>query len=114
MKLYLLLITNNWKTNNVHVYFCRALIYHIFFFLLSLDTLLDLKVTDSSAIESYRKTFKELCPGKRKEDGIFLQQAEVAPSPRILKSNFALSLHSPDILDKAKVRPRYRVLLFKN
>lgn len=69
---------------------------------ISLDMMFDLKVMDSSAMESYIKEFDKLCPGKRKEDGICLQLGEATPSPRILKSVFPISLYPPEFLNKAK------------
>ncbi|KAK8396059.1 hypothetical protein O3P69_005271 [Scylla paramamosain] len=70
---------------------------------LSLDMMFDLNIMDSAALDAYYKAFDKLCPGKKREDGVCLQLAEMTPTPRVLKNNFPLSLQAPNLLDRAKI-----------
>ncbi|KAK8396057.1 hypothetical protein O3P69_005269 [Scylla paramamosain] len=69
---------------------------------LDLDMMFDLNIMDSVALDAYYKAFDKLCPGKRREDGVCLQLAEMTPTPRVLKNNFPLSLQAPNLLDRSK------------
>ena len=65
---------------------------------------LDLKLADRRALELYEEKFKEMCPGKNRDEGLALHIAEAEPSPRIIKNHYPLSLLPEDILDRTMVR----------
>ncbi|XP_063864857.1 sulfotransferase 1E1-like isoform X1 [Scylla paramamosain] len=70
---------------------------------ISLDMMFDVETFKGQPPNYYLKKFNETCPGKKWEEGLSLQLAEVAKSPRVIKSHFPLSLYPDDILDRIKV-----------
>lgn len=70
---------------------------------ISFDFLFDTIVAEFLKFESFRKWFSEVCPGRKEEDGIMLQIAELMPGRRIIKCHLPLCLLPPDLLDTAKV-----------
>ncbi|XP_045592359.2 sulfotransferase 1A1 [Procambarus clarkii] len=49
------------------------------------------------------EVFSQMCPGKKMEDGVFLQLSEALPAPRVIKTHLPFSLLPPDLLHTAKV-----------
>ncbi|MCL4138082.1 UNVERIFIED_CONTAM: hypothetical protein GTU68_064936, partial [Idotea baltica] len=47
--------------------------------------------------------FAKFCPGKKVEDGIFLQIAEACPDPRTIKTHLPFSLLAKDLVDTCKI-----------
>ncbi|KAG7158663.1 Luciferin sulfotransferase-like 2 [Homarus americanus] len=61
------------------------------------------KLTPLEDNASFMDTFRKQCPGKDPKDGLTLQMSEAAPDPRTIKTHLPFSLHTPDLLDTAKV-----------
>lgn len=68
-----------------------------------MDMLFDSKTAGDVKVEEFEQSFKQMCPGRKPEAGIYLQLCEFLPEPRLMKTHLPLCLMPPDLLDKAKV-----------
>nr|XP_045603420.1 sulfotransferase 1A1-like [Procambarus clarkii] len=69
------------------------------------DMMLDSK-TIRSTVENpqqFTKMFRQMCPGKKVEDGVFLQISEALPAPRVMKTHLPSTLLPPSLLQTTKV-----------
>ncbi|XP_069177636.1 sulfotransferase 1C4-like isoform X1 [Procambarus clarkii] len=73
------------------------------------DMMLDSK-TIRSTVENpqqFTEMFRQMCPGKKVEDGVFLQISEALPAPRVMKTHLPSTLLPPSLLQTTKVRVGY-------
>lgn len=67
------------------------------------DSKVDISVNPDNDPPDFIKEFFTLCPGKKIEDGIFIQMLDFLPDPRLIKTHLPLALLPPNLLDKSKV-----------
>ncbi|XP_069176159.1 sulfotransferase 1A1-like [Procambarus clarkii] len=69
------------------------------------DMMLDSK-TIRSTVENpqqFTEMFRQMCPGKKVEDGVFLQISEALPAPRVMKTHLPSTLLPPSLLQTTKM-----------
>ncbi|XP_069177640.1 sulfotransferase 1A1-like isoform X4 [Procambarus clarkii] len=69
------------------------------------DMMLDSK-TIRSTVENpqqFTEMFRQMCPGKKVEDGVFLQISEALPAPRVMKTHLPSTLLPPSLLQTTKL-----------
>ncbi|XP_069177638.1 sulfotransferase 1C4-like isoform X2 [Procambarus clarkii] len=77
------------------------------------DMMLDSK-TIGSTVENpqqFTEMFRQMCPDKKVEDGVFLQISEALPAPRVMKTHLPSTLLPPSLLQTKKVRDGYCSLM---
>ncbi|XP_069165464.1 sulfotransferase 1C4-like isoform X1 [Procambarus clarkii] len=73
------------------------------------DMMIDSK-TIRSTVENpqqFTEMFRQMCPDKKVEDGVFLQISEALPAPRVMKTHLPSTLLPPSLLQTTKVRVGY-------